>query len=404
MDPRTPPTDTHAPPAIRLRDPAGAVAAVPYLLGFTPQRSLVVVGIDDDRSVGASLRCDYEPGCPPGTTAALWEHLQRVLLRNGCHTSLLLVYTSQDPEDLPSGWVDGLLRAARPDREDDPVGGDVEDRTAQVGGPRAQDPAERLAVLDVLVVGPSRFRSVLCGDPSCCPPEGTPVSEAGHHPVAAGFVLAGRNPAADRASVAPEGTATPDERARALAATRAADDVLLPPAIGSQAGVGSQAAVGSRAAAHLIGRWAASLPGGPDPELAGTLAAAWRASTGLRDACLALLLPGAPPRPGARPLRLDEVLADPACARATGVGSPVLRRMAALTTGPQRATVLAAHAWLCWVAGEGTAAGVLAERAQRSGHDQPLATLVLQCLDHGVGPPWTSSRPGAAPRPPCGRS
>lgn len=395
------------PPDVRLRDPAGVVAAVPYLLGFAPTRSLVVVGIDPHRSVGPSLRCDWQPGGPAGTTWRLWRHLSGVLRRNGCTAALVLAYTDLDPRDLDPGWAADLLDVVLADPGEPDHLANPADPTDPTDPTDPIDPGEGdlLDVLDVLVVGPSRFRSVLCRDSTCCPDDGSPVAQADHHPVAAGFVLAGLSPAPDRESVAPEGWVSDDDRARARAAARqrAHDDHDHDGADGGGSdGGGGRTDVDL----DLLARWSASLPEGPDPELAGALAAAWARRPQLRDACLAVLLPGGTaagtsmlaPTGGVVGAGLADALDDPACAGATRVGSPVLRRMAALTTGRDRATVLAAHAWLCWVAGEGTAGGVLAERALQVDARQSLARLVLQCLSYGLGAPWTTRRRPTAAR------
>lgn len=373
--PRPPSSDP--PPDVRLRDPAGVVSAVPYLLGFAPRHSLVVVGLDPDRSVGPTLRCDWQPGRPPGATRPLWRHLSAVARRNGCTSALALVYVDVDPDQLPAGWDDDLVDALLGRQ-------DLLDR-------HEPDEPEALDVVDLLAVGPQRFRSLLCRDATCCPAQGTPVSRAESHPVAAGFVLAGRSPAADRAALVPEGAVSDSDRRTALLAARAAGTVdRTSPAPGSDPDTDDR---------ELLRLWSAGLPDGPDPELAGRLAAAWRTRPRLRDACLAVLLPGGErgahavlaPVGGSAAAQLGESLADPACSRSTQVGTPVLRRLAALTTGPEQATVLAAHSWLCWVAGEGTAAAVLAERSLQVDARQSLARLVLQCLQHGLGAPWTTA-------------
>ena len=201
-------------------------------------------------------------------------------------------------------------------------------------------------------------------------------------------------------------TAGPDDAAD-VAAVSAADgpaDATVPD--GSHArrrgGRRAEAATGRRASARAAGdaglleEWLACLPAGPSPELAGRLAARWRVRPALRDACLAAFLPAGPDLargllpdaadgrgPASRATgSLSDCLQDPACAAAARAGAPALRRMAALAPAPERADVLAAHAWLSWVSGEGTAAALLAERA----------------LDGGPGPGAGGAGP-AVPRP-----
>jgi hypothetical protein len=397
------------------------VAAVPYLLGFVPRRSLVVVGVDDDQGVGATLRTDLSTeelrGVP--TTARLpaaWDHAVRVLRRNGCTRALVVLYGEVEPDQVPVQAARRLVDllhhggGAPGDRSGGGGGGPVRPWTPdRPGRPRpggtglvdGDGPAEVLEVLDVLLVGPSRFRSLLCPDPSCCPAEGAAVEATGSHPVAASFVLAGRSPAPGRDDLEP--VPRPAEPADCLLATAA-----VVRSRGLRAGGGADAAPDL----VLLEEWLGCLPDGPSPELAGRLGAAWRASPLLRDSCVAAFLPGGaalarrllgpghgagrPGGGGGRPaVSLADSLADPRCSGAVGLGAPVLRLMAAVVPAPESADVVAAHAWLSWASGEGTAAAVLAERALAVDPGQSLARLVLQCLDHGLGAPWTVRLPGA---------
>ena len=54
------PVPSDPPPRIRLRSPADVVAAVPVLLGFHPEHSLVVIGLKTGRVV-LTVRVDL-PG------------------------------------------------------------------------------------------------------------------------------------------------------------------------------------------------------------------------------------------------------------------------------------------------------------------------------------------------------
>ena len=393
---------TPHPPVLRLRDPAGVVAAVPYLLGFVPRRSLVVVGVDEGQGVGATLRVDLPTDDLLGAGACevlpvAWAHVGRVLRRNGCGRALVVLYGDVDPADLPDEAVRRLLdvletpAVSRSDHDEDhdPDHDHRDDADHDPGG---------VLVLDVLLVGPCRFRSLLCPDRACCPVEGVLVSASGSHPVAASFVLAGRSVVGGREEVEPVPPVA-DEADRVAAATAAQRSCRARPH-------------GAAAADHdrrLLREWVACLPGGPSPRLVGRLASRWRANPLLRDACLAVFLPGGPDLArhllaGANPSApsLAGSLVDPGCAGAVHTGAPVLRRMAALVPAPLSAEVLAAHAWLSWASGEGTAAMVLAERALVVAPTHSLARLVLQCLDHGLGAPWTAgparTAAGGSPR------
>ncbi|WP_336924192.1 DUF4192 family protein, partial [Aquipuribacter sp. SD81] len=201
---------------VSVRDPGGLVAAVPYLVGHRPARSLVVVGLTGG-AVRFAARVDHRPGEPVERTRATWRHLREVLHRNGCSLTLVAVYGEHEPDALPGGYAGSLLATVL--AEGPPAGSGRAGADAGVAAPLADDGAD---VLDVVVVGPTRFRSLLCDDTGCCPVAGRPTAPLEHHPVAAAFVLQGRVPAADRDSVEPvPAPAPPAARAAAQRAGRA---------------------------------------------------------------------------------------------------------------------------------------------------------------------------------------
>ena len=62
-------------PRVRVGDPAGLLAIVPHLLGFTPQTSLVVLGAGPpDGRVQVALRYDLPDPPDPGTAAQIAAH------------------------------------------------------------------------------------------------------------------------------------------------------------------------------------------------------------------------------------------------------------------------------------------------------------------------------------------
>lgn len=347
------------------------VAAVPYLLGHHPSRSLVVVGLRHGGRVGPVLRVDVSLG--PSTPelrgasgasdrgaeqrAEVAGRLLHGLRANGCERAVVTVHVDADPPAGPGGDAQALVALLR-------QGADL---------------------LDVVHVGPSRFRSLACPDPACCPAEGADVGTVHHHPVAAGFVLAGRTPAASRELVEAPAVVDAGEASRAL---RAAAGWRAQPRSPQQR-------------RRLLRQWVGVLTGphprtlGPD--LAGRLAAGWTDDVQLRDACGLACLPGGPGAAGrllhgtteGEPL-LHDVLGDPGCGGALTEVSWAFRRLSALAPVHDRPAVDACHAWLAWVSGEGTVAGVLADRVLAEVPEHGLALLVRQCLDRAVGPPWTA--------------
>ena len=151
--------DTAAPASAVLRGPADAVAAVPHLLGFAPNESLVAIWIRDG-AVVLTQRLDIPPDA---SAAAAGQHL----VATAAHAepeSLLLVISSKA---LPA-----------------PAGGLAHDALAK----GIVDAAEHagIAVLDALLTDDSRYWSYRCSG-SCCPPEGRPITAGDRARVEAAF-------------------------------------------------------------------------------------------------------------------------------------------------------------------------------------------------------------------------
>jgi hypothetical protein len=145
-----------------IRSPEDAIAAVPYLLGFHPSRSLVVIGFEGRDRGTCAVRLDLPAAEAAGRVAAL-------LATNGFTRSLVLGYG-------PAAEVD---RSAGPVRE----------ALASAGVPAA----EAIRVAD------GRWWSLTCHD-ACCPPEGTPY-DISASVLAAQATYAGHVALADRAAL-----------------------------------------------------------------------------------------------------------------------------------------------------------------------------------------------------------
>lgn len=128
------------PAKVTLRGPADLIAATPYLLGFHPSESLVVVAFHGKR-LGFAARGDLPDPTQPTefATAALLD----VVTRQQADAVAIVGYG-------PAERVDPLL--------------------AELWG--AAD-SRNLYVKDVLRVHQGRWWSILCDDPGCCPSEGT---------------------------------------------------------------------------------------------------------------------------------------------------------------------------------------------------------------------------------------
>lgn len=161
------------------------VAAIPHLVGFPPESSLVLVSVKGGgrRSrLGLVARFDLPPAdkrrrrvrdATSAWVGAAAGEAARVILRDRPEQVVALVFDHHTPGPLP--WR-RLVERLRDDL-----------RTAGV------------PVLDLLLVDGDRFWSYLCGDSGCCPSEGRVVPEAS--PVAAEFVARGSSPLASRAAL-----------------------------------------------------------------------------------------------------------------------------------------------------------------------------------------------------------
>ncbi|WNM42007.1 DUF4192 domain-containing protein [Micromonospora halotolerans] len=155
-------------PRLAVRSPADLVAAVPYLLGFHPADSVVVVAVRGRRVVFAARGDLPEPGSDPRPAA---RHLAEVVARQGADAATVLGYG-------PAARVTGAVDA-------------VGEALDQAG----------LVVLDALRVTEGRWWSYLCAEPACCPPEGTPYDPAASQ-ISAAAVFAGQVALPDRAALA----------------------------------------------------------------------------------------------------------------------------------------------------------------------------------------------------------
>ncbi|MEU5157372.1 DUF4192 domain-containing protein [Glycomyces sp. NPDC021274] len=172
---------------LALNGPADLVSAVPYLLGFEPEHSLVIVCLKDGQ-----LACTFRVDLPGSI-----DHLDRLpnltaqAAVNDCEGAVLIAYG--EPE-LATACLD---RTALDFRADD------------------------ITVIDTIRVTDGRYYNPTCAD-SCCPAEGLPIAET----TAIGTALAAagmaRHP--DRAAISAL-LAPADPARRALVAT-AVDDAV----------------------------------------------------------------------------------------------------------------------------------------------------------------------------------
>jgi Domain of unknown function (DUF4192) len=145
---------------LRLRSPADVVAAIPYLIGFHPADSVVVLACDNARGAYA-VRLDLT------AQDALLEHITDLVARRKPDGVIVAGY---GPGDRVTPMVDRVR-----DRLD----------------------ASGVRLREALRVEAGRFWSYLCSDSACCPPEGTYV-DVSTSPVAAAAIAGGMVALPDR--------------------------------------------------------------------------------------------------------------------------------------------------------------------------------------------------------------
>jgi hypothetical protein len=199
---------------------AGVLAVVPYLLGFRPRSSLVVIGIEPPRGQ-IKLTFRYDLPDPPDAALAsqIAVHAADVLTQQQVGTAIAVGYGAGS---LVTPVIE-LLRA--------------EMRSAGI------------FLRDLVRVQDDRYWSYLCDDLRCCPAEGKPF-DALAHPAAAALTTAGIPAYPDRESLArslaPLGGATAESMAQATQRALARSERLLAEAMRPPSGESSERAVGER--------------------------------------------------------------------------------------------------------------------------------------------------------------
>jgi len=148
------------------------LAVIPGLLGFHPERSVVVVGARPPRArIQVAFRYDLPD--PPNANAAakIADHVAAILTRQQLTTAVVAGY---GPGSLVTPVADTLIAELR--------------RTG-------------ITLHDVLRVEDGRYWSYACHDTRCCPPEGVPFDPTAH-PAAAALAGSGSQVLRDRAALA----------------------------------------------------------------------------------------------------------------------------------------------------------------------------------------------------------
>jgi hypothetical protein len=329
-------TSDSALPAMSLRTPEDLLAMIPYLIGYPPIDSLVILGLVE-KALGFTARVDL----PADTNEiadfrSAVEHLADVTATNA--TACIIVAYGEPHIATP---VIGLAC----------------DLVTNAG----------LVIVNALRVTDNRYSSHLCPDPDCCPPDGKPIP-ATNTLIDAEAVLGGMTVRASRAdliaTVAPiTGQRRADMQDAALRATAVLlkDLELADPDHDTAAAQAFTRRRGSAVVNHALDHHRGRL-----------------VLTDEQAATLLVLLRN----PDVRDHALLHTNADD-----LDLWADLTRRAPRTLTAPV-ATVLAYTAWL---AGNGALANMALDRATHANPDYPLAHLLRRALQAGAPPALVAS-------------
>ncbi len=150
-------------PVTRVKDPADVVTIVPYLLGFDPEESLVLVALEGPRQrFGPCARLDLvDERDHEGAVQHQVGYVCDLIAHHGFDPVVLVAYSTR--VEVADAVVTGLLAALA---------------------------SQGVTVVEALRADGSRWWSYVCDDAVCCPPGGT-AYDAESSRVAAEAVLAG---------------------------------------------------------------------------------------------------------------------------------------------------------------------------------------------------------------------
>lgn len=361
-EPSTSPSDATDPSRITLRSPAELADALPYMLGFHPSDSLVMVAIHGEGGrFGGRLRV----GIP--ISSAEWEDtagqaadcLIRGSERRGAKPDAIVVFLCQDPRGDESGQR--VMTRLRP----------LAQRVRLACG------ALDVPVMEALCLSAGRYWSYCCPDERCCPPEGSALVAPGTSAMAAAATFAGLQVRGSLREI--ERRLEPLRGAVAAEMERALDRaaVALVPKIldgATREEVGAETVMLSRA---LMQRMTLA----PPPE-GGPCADDWDDALLGNDEAASLIL-------GLQDREIRDVAAE---WMEDDEAAPALRLWRALARrcvgayGEHAAAPLALAGWVSWSTGDEPTARIALALALRADDEYRFAQLLHHACNEGIDP------------------
>ncbi|MEU3948188.1 DUF4192 domain-containing protein [Streptomyces sp. NPDC029526] len=352
------------PQQVTLRSPAELADALPYILGYRPEDSIVLVALHEKDGQGrfggrARLGIPADRDDWPSAARQLTRGLVLGSTRRGTPPEQMILFLCREPERGVSG------------RE-------VKEHLAPLAHAlRVECGALDVPVVEALCVSDGRYWSYCCDIQECCPAEGTPMGLAGTSVVAAAATYAGLQVRGTlrelRARLQPrEGFATVDQEAALDAA-----GLKLVPRILDEAGRVAVADETLRLAERVRRRFAAA------PPVSGALPSDLRDDELIRHDEAATLILGLQ----------DRTTRDRAAEWMEGEEAvPALRLWRALARrcsgpyGEHAAAPLTLAGWVAWSTGDELEAREAFAMALGADPDYLFARLLHQACNEGLDP------------------
>jgi hypothetical protein len=350
---------------VTLRNTGELADALPYLLGYRPEDSMVLVALHDSGDHGR-FGGRARLGIPPDP--ADWQAAARQLAlglvagstRRGATVTGMVAYVCQDPAD--GAEPRAVMERLRP--------------LAQLL--RTECGKLDVPVIEALCLSAGRYWSYCCSDAECCPAEGRPMGLPGTSVLAAAAAFAGMRVRGSlrevRVRLRPwEGTAAVAAQETALDEAAAA---LLPRLV-EESGRGAVAESTITLAARLCHRYAGEPPR-PDP-----FDADLRDDELLSHAEAAALILGLQDRPTRD--RAAEWMEGEEAGPALRLWRALARRCVG-SYGEHAAPPLTLAGWVAWSTGDDVEAREALAMALAADPGHLFARLLHRAIDEGLNP------------------
>ncbi|MFF5983095.1 DUF4192 family protein [Streptomyces olindensis] len=360
-----PPYDGHGGEhQVTLRTPAELADALPYLLGYRPEDSIVLVALHDRDGRGrfggrARLGIPSNPDDWPSAARQLAHGLVKGSERRGARPESMVAFLCQEPEKGQSGQQ--VMERLRP----------LAHRL------RVECGSLDVVVVEALCISEGRYWSYCCDNAACCPREGATMGLPGTSVLAAAATYAGIQVRGTLREL--RARLQPWENAAALQQEAALDtaSMALVPRILDDAGRAEVAGETLELAGKVLDRFAEAQP------VSGTLLADLRDDELLGHDEAARLILGLQDR--ATRDRAAEWMEGDEAARALRLWRTLARRCVG-PYGEHAAAPLTLAGWVAWSSGDELEAREALAMALGADPDYLFARLLHQACNEGLDP------------------